>query len=160
MALTPPPLSLSLSPLPCFGHPWGNFCLNRFRKNIQLKTTSKNLKSTSKLPQNYPKTFGIGSTPPPFLQNVQKMDQKKLPQNFWIRAGPPPPFWTMSKRKQLFSQDHFPKSRHDPHKLIIFTSGVMLPPRLPSDPQGLLVNCWGPGRGIFIHNPTQRESQR
>ena len=38
-----------------FGHPWGNFGLNRFRKNIQLKTISKlpkkNHINTSKQPK-------------------------------------------------------------------------------------------------------------
>ena len=88
---------VALTPLPptCFGHTWGNFCLHRFRKNVQLKTTSKQPKkkhkTTSKLPQNYPKTFGIGLTPPPFLSNVQKKAKKKLPKNFWIWVGPPSP---------------------------------------------------------------------
>ena len=64
-----PKVALTLPPPTRFEHLWGNFFLNRFRTNIQLKTTSKqpkkNHKTTSKLPQNYPKTFGIGS-PPPF----------------------------------------------------------------------------------------------
>ena len=48
--LNPPP-----PPTTRFGHPWSNFCLNRFRKIIQLTTTSKQptkyLQTISKLPQ-------------------------------------------------------------------------------------------------------------
>ena len=43
----------------CFGHSWGNICLNRLRKNVQLKTISKQQKNvhktTSKLLQTTPK---------------------------------------------------------------------------------------------------------
>ena len=42
------------------------------------------------------------------VEKVQKKAQKKLPQNFWIWVGSPPPFWTMSKRKQLLFKDYFP----------------------------------------------------
>ena len=50
----------------------------------------------------------MGSTPPPFLQNVQKKDQKKLPQNFWIRVGPPPPFGQCPKGSSFFLKEYFP----------------------------------------------------
>ena len=58
---------------------------NRFRKNIQLKTTSKQLKK--------------------YLQTTQKLLD--------LGWTPPPPFWTMSKRKQFFFADDFPKETKD-----------------------------------------------
>ena len=65
----------------CFGHLWGNFCLNKYRKNIQPKTISKQpkkyLQIISKLPQNYPKSFGIGEPPPPFSSVMSKRRPKK-----------------------------------------------------------------------------------
>ena len=72
-----------------FGHPWGNFCLNRYRKNIQLKTTSNNLKQIIKLPQNYQKLSQNSwnmVNPPPLFLNIQKKAQPKLPTNFWTRT--------------------------------------------------------------------------
>ena len=63
----------------CFGQPLGHFCLNRFTKKLQLKTTSKQpkkcLKTTSKLPKKLPKNMKQVQTPPPFLHNVQKKVQ-------------------------------------------------------------------------------------
>ena len=66
------------------------------------------VQTISKLPQYYPKTFGIGSTPP-FLSNVQTKAQKNYPKTFGFRFDPAP-FWKMSKRKQLFFADDFPKN--------------------------------------------------
>ena len=58
----------------CFGHTWGNFCKKRFMKksttqNYLKKTKQKTRKTTSKLLKNYPKTFGIGPTPPSLSPN-------------------------------------------------------------------------------------------
>ena len=75
--------------------PWGKFCLNKFTINIQLQTTSKQiknyLKTTEKVPKNYLKTTLIlpqsfwNSFNPPFLRNVQKKAQKnpKLFDSGW-----------------------------------------------------------------------------
>ena len=68
-----------------------------------------NLKSTFKLSQNYHKSFGIGSTPPPFLSNVQKKAQKKLPQNLWIQVGPHPLLYNDQKEEVFFFADDFPQ---------------------------------------------------
>ena len=82
---------------------------NRFRKNIQHKTTPKEpktyLKPASKLPQNYPKTFEIGSTPSPTLSFVMSKRRTKINYTkiFGYGLDPLPPFWTMYKRKQLFT---------------------------------------------------------
>ena len=42
------------------------------------------------------------SPPPPFLCNVQKKAQKKLPHNFWIRAGPTPLLDNVQKEADFF----------------------------------------------------------
>ena len=64
---------------------------------------------------NIPIVIGLRSPPiiPPlsqlnFQKRVQIGDRQKLSQSFWIPVNPPP-FWTMSKRKKLFSRDGFPK---------------------------------------------------
>ena len=71
-------LVLPPPPPPCVGPMWGNF-EKKNRKNF-LKKPKKFLKTNS----NYPKTFGFVLDPPP------------------------PSFWTMTKRKQIFFQDYFP----------------------------------------------------
>ena len=60
---------------------------SRFRKKLQLKTTSKQpkknpqnyLKTTPKLPLNF---WNRSNPPPSLLCNVQQKAKKKLPQNF------------------------------------------------------------------------------
>ena len=70
-------------------------------------------KNTLKLSPNYSKTFGIGSTspsPPAFLlENVQTKAQKSHPKTFEFVLNPPSSFWDMSKRKQIFWGEGFPK---------------------------------------------------
>ena len=98
---------VALTPPPRFGHLWGNFCLSRLRKNIPPKIPQNNLKSTLKIPKNYPKTFGMGSTPPLLLKMSKRKPKKTTPK--LLESGwTPPPFWKMSKRMQLFSRDYFP----------------------------------------------------
>ena len=108
-----PKMTLTPAPHTRFDQPWGNFCLNRFPKTVQIKTTLKQaekyLKTTSNIPKNYPKFFGIGSTPSIF----SVMSKRRLTKTTAIFLGsglnPPPPFWKMSKSKQLFSLDYFPQ---------------------------------------------------
>ena len=102
-----------LDPLPTrFGQPWGDFCLNRFPKTVQLKTTSKQpknyLKTTSKLPKNYPKTFGIGSTPP--LSSVMsKRRLKKTTSKLFDPGFTPRPLFGRCPKVSCFFPDYFPK---------------------------------------------------
>ena len=44
----------------------------------------------------------MGSTSPPSIENVQKKGQKKLPQNFWIRVGPPPSLLDNVRKEAAF----------------------------------------------------------
>ena len=53
----------------------------------------------------------MGSTPPLLLKMSKRKPKKNYLKTFGFGLDPPPhPFWTMSKRKQLFSQDYFPQS--------------------------------------------------
>ena len=89
-------VALTLLSPTLFGHSWGNFGLYRFRKNKQLKTTSKQPKKNHKIisklsPKTTPKLLDqVQPSLPTFLCNLQKKAQNLLDLGW---TAPPPLLW-------------------------------------------------------------------